>query len=55
MDDKQIRIVRRVLNEHIMELEDTIKDLPEADQRGMQDEKEACEEALKLISKGCEF
>ncbi len=55
MDAKQVKIMRRVLNEHIMELDDTIKDLPEADQKGMLEEKEACEEALKVISKGCEL
>ena len=53
MTEKQKTTVRRVLNEHIMENEDMINEFdtePET-KKGLKEENEALEEALKVISK----
>ena len=55
MTDKQRRIVKQVLVDHLNDLDDMIKEFDDDEHpetlKGFQEEKEACEEALKLVSK----
>lgn len=57
MTQKQIKIVRIILNDHLNDLDDTIKEYEDGDPetlKGLKEEQEACEEALKVICKGSE-
>lgn len=51
MTDKQIKIMRRVLNEHCKEVEDLIEEeTEEATIKSLREELDACEEALIYFS-----
>lgn len=53
MTDKQKKIIRQLLNEHLIELDEMLKDFEENPHTvaSVKEEIEACEEALKLVSK----
>ena len=56
MTEKQIKLVRIILNDHLNDLDETIKEFEDDPEtlKGLKEEQEACEEALKVICKGSE-